>query len=338
MLAATRSADVLVIGAGVIGLATAVELLRAGLRVTVIERASAGRGSASWAGGGILFPLDPDDVDTALLPLLQDSLAVYANWCEELHAHSGVDPEYRVSGLQVLPPFDRKKWSALAAQCGVSAQLDLCGDNLLLGEVAQVRSPRLLRALAGTVRALGGELIEHEDVLGLIGQNGSAVEGVRGCRGDYLGQTVVLAAGAWSQALHPSLSIEPVRGEMLALRAAPGAVPHIVLSQRQYLIPRADGVIVVGSTLERAGFDDVVTAAGRETLLACARRLAPSLGEAELLSHWSGLRPAPLGATPHVDWDQTRPGLMLNTGHYRLGLTLAPGSARRVARLITARR
>ena len=335
---ATRSADVLVIGAGVIGLATAVELLRAGLRVTVIERSTVGRGGASWAGGGILFPLDPDDVNAALLPLLQDSLAGYARWCEELHEFSGVDPEYRVSGLQVLSAVDRRKWELLATRCGASVQLNANDKTLLLPEVAQVRSPRLLRALAGTVRALGGELIENEDVLGLIGQGSAAIVGVRGRAQTYQAGTVVLAAGAWSQALHSRVSIEPVRGQMLALRASPRALPHIVLAQRQYLIPRADGLIVVGSTLERAGFEDVSTAEGREMLLACVRRLAPSLADAEIVAHWSGLRPAPLDAAPHVGWDEVRPGLMLNTGHYRLGLTLAPGSAHRIAQLIAARR
>ncbi|MGQ0529842.1 MAG: NAD(P)/FAD-dependent oxidoreductase, partial [Panacagrimonas sp.] len=299
MLSATRSTDVVVIGAGVIGLATAMELRRAGVRVTVIDRAAVGRGSASWAGGGILFPLDPDDVDAAMLPLLQDSLAHYANWCAELHAHSRVDPEYRVSGMQVLPPADSEKWAALAAGCGVSVQQGQGDAGLLLREVAQVRSPRLLRALAGAVRALGVELIEHEEVLGLMGSEQGAVTGVRARRRDYAAHRVVLASGAWTQALHAPLSIEPVRGQMLALRAAPGQVPHIVLAQRQYLIPRADGLVVVGSTLERAGFADITTTQGRDALLACAQRLAPGLAQAEVVAHWSGLRPAPQGAAPH---------------------------------------
>lgn len=336
MVSATHSTDVVVIGAGVIGLATAMELRRAGLRVTVIERAAVGRGGASWAGGGILFPLDPDDVDAATMPLLQDSLAHYAGWCAELHALSGVDPEYRVSGMQVLPPADSEKWSALAARCGVSVQAQAGTAGLLLREVAQVRSPRLLRALAVAVRAVGVELIEHEEVLGLIGPERGAVSGVRGRQRDYSAQSVVLASGAWSQTLHAPLVIEPVRGQMLALRTAPGQIPHIVLAQRQYLIPRADGLVVVGSTLERAGFADVITEQAGQELLACAQRLAPALADAERVAHWSGLRPAPRGAAPHVAWDKQRPGLMLNTGHYRLGLTLAPGSARRVAKLIAA--
>lgn len=334
MRPSTRSADVLVVGAGVIGLSTALALRHAGLRVSVVDRQAVGRGGASWAGGGILAPLEPDAVDASTLPILRDSLSCYAGWCEELHALSGVDPEYLRCGMRVFPPFDVADWEALGARCGL--RVDGASDGLNLPEVAQVRSPRLLRALAGALRAKGGELIEHEAVIALLGQE--RVEGVRTANRELSAGVVVLAAGAWSSALCEEALIEPVRGEMLLIDTRPGELETIRLGEGMYLIPRRDGLVVAGSTLERAGFQDTPSAAGREQILRAVRRLAPQLADRAVLAHWSGLRPAPRGRAPQIEWSAGRAGLLIHTGHHRLGITLAPGSARRAAAMVMAAR
>ena len=335
---ATRSADVVVIGAGVIGLSTAVELRRAGLRVTVIERGVVGRGSASWAGGGILSPLEPDGVDEATTPLLRDSLARYAAWCDGLHQASGIDPEYLVSGLQVLAPADAGAWQQAARRWNLVSRVIVPGavegprPVVELPDVAQVRSPRLLRALLGAFLAAGGECIENEAGVSL--QGGSRITGVMTAAATYSAGVVVVAAGAWSDGLGAKVAVRPVRGQMLLLQARPGEVRSIVLRQGRYLVPRRDGVVLVGSTIEDVGFADQTTEEARASLLDSVRDLAPGLADRRVLAHWSGLRPAPSGSAPLIGWHPERRGLLLNSGHHRLGITLAPGSARRVAQLI----
>lgn len=338
MPSSSRSADVVVIGGGVIGLSSALELRRQGLRVSLIERKPIGRGGASWAGGGILAPLAPDGVDAETLPVLLESLAHYADWCAELQALSGIDPEYWDCGLRVLSPFDAAGWQSLAERCGL---LMHHGEHALrpwlqFPEIAQVRSPRLLRSLSGAARALGVEVFEDERVLEVLGE--PCVSAVRTDRQTHATGVVVLAAGAWSRALSQDAQVEPVRGQMLLLDAHPGQIEGIRLGQGMYLIPRRDGRVVAGSTLEFQGFQDQTTAEGRDQILSAVSRLAPELDGHEVLDHWSGLRPAPTHGTLRIGWAESRGGMLLNTGHHRLGITLAPGSARRAARLVMAGR
>lgn len=331
-----RSADVLVIGAGVIGLSTALALRRAGLHVTVLERGEVGRGSASWAGGGILSPLEPDGVDEETLPILRDSLSVYPGWCEELQALGGVDPEFEVSGMRVQAPADLVAWTDFfEARCGLRVE-PRGEEGAWLPDVAQVRSPRLLRALAAAFVASGGVLVERQPVLGLE-LIGDRVSGVRTAHGATPAGVVVLAAGAWSESMSREAPVRPVRGQMLLLDAAPGELDAIVLRQGRYLIPRRDGPVLAGSTLEDVGFEDQVTDPARNSLLASVREMAPHLAQRRVLAHWSGLRPAMRATGPCVvGWAAATRGLFLNTGHHRLGITLAPGSARRAAQSILA--
>lgn len=326
--------DVLVVGAGVIGLATAHELSCRGLRVCVVEQRRVGPGGASWAAGGILAPMSPLQVGAELLPLLQDSLAVYADWCAQLREESGIDPEYTLSGMAVMPPADQGAWRSWAESCG----LDVCAgrrehffggkaESLLdLPGVAQVRSPRLLRVLAAAVRARGGEIIEDEPVLAIEDS------GVLTSRRRLRAGLVVVAAGAWSAGLDSEAGVEPLKGEMLLFDTQAEAPQRILLHPEVYIIPRRDGRLVVGSTLERAGFDSSPTASGRTRILGALEKLAPQLADCEPIAHWAGLRPAPLeGTMPRIEWSVTRKHTLLSCGHHRMGITLAPGSARRIA-------
>ncbi|HKY89909.1 MAG TPA: FAD-dependent oxidoreductase, partial [Nevskiaceae bacterium] len=186
---------------------------------------------------------------------------------------------------------------------------------------------------AAAVRARGGQILEDEGVERLLLGDGR-VEGVQTTRRRIAAGRVVLAAGAWSNALWPQSRIAPVKGEMLLFQAPPGRVSHIVLQDHQYLIPRRDGAVVAGSTLQRVGFDAAPSAAGRAEILAAVARMDPDLASLPVVAHWAALRPAPEGPLPRVEAVASCEGLFLCTGHYRLGLTLAPGSAERIADLI----
>lgn len=307
-----KSADIVIVGAGIIGLAIAWALRQSGARVVVLDRQTPGQG-ASWAGGGILSPLPPDRRDPALEPLLQRSLALYPAWCAELAGHSGLDPEY---------------WA--------------CGARYIVGErvqefpgIAQVRNPRMLATLLAAVRGSGVEVRDPVEVNGWRVERGQ-LTGVMTSEGVLTCGCAVLAAGAWSAQIQP-LPVRPIKGEMLLLRGAPGALERILIGADVYLIPRRDGHVLVGSTLEDAGFDTSTSAANRAHLLAEARKLWPAVDTLELQAHWAGLRPCADRGVPLMSEVPQIDGLYCCTGHFRVGLTLAPASAELMAALLCGR-
>ncbi|MEK6807275.1 MAG: FAD-dependent oxidoreductase [Pseudomonadota bacterium] len=297
--------DVIVIGGGIIGLSSAWALCREGLHVQIYDTAIAST-QASWAGGGILSPLPPGHCEPGLKPLLDESLRAYPGWCAELQSLTGIDPQF---------------W-----RCGAQMQDQWWPD------IAQVRSPRLLAALRNALRLKGAEVIESavEEILIEEGR----VCGVKTQGKKIACAHVVLATGAWSGQLHPPTGVKPIKGEMLLLRGKPGLLQYIVLDDEIYLVPRKDGRILVGSTLEEVGFDSAPTCAARVHLLNRATRLWPALAHLPIEQHWAGLRPRTSSGLPLIGASETE-GLFLNTGHFRLGITLAPASAHHLVRSVT---
>ena len=343
------STDVVIIGGGVIGLATAHELLRRGVTVTVLERASCGR-EASWAGGGILSPLMPWDYTDAVTQLTQASVKLFPAFIESLKLKTGIDPEYQTSGLLALSGNSSAHDTVAAAWCTHNAfpmkkipareiAPELACDELAmwLPSVAQVRNPRLLRALAQSIGLSGGNIVEQAEVTSWQIVQGR-VEGVVTRQGKYTAANFIVAAGAWSGPLlgeHAlKLDIRPVRGQMLLFKAEPGLLRTIILQDGFYLIPRQDGHILAGSTLEEAGFDKSATATAREALRTKANALLPALSEATLVNHWAGLRPAAPANIPVISRHPAIANLYLNSGHHRYGVTMAPGSAQLLANML----
>jgi len=349
--------DVLIIGGGLIGMLTARELAAGGARVAVLERGRTGR-EASWAGGGILSPLYPwrfPDPVTALASWGQPRWRALA---EALAEDSGIDPEWTPSGLLILDPEERETALEWAARSGVRleavgageaarleprlapAQIDAGRGALWLDAVAQVRNSRLVRALRASLDRRGVEVREQTEVTGLVVRDGR-VEGVNTRAGTLAGATVLVAGGAWSARLLADiglgLEVEPVRGQMLLFRAAPGLVRRIVLSRDRYLIPRRDGRVLVGSTLEYVGFDKGTTEDARGDLYKEALRLIPALADCEVEHQWAGLRPGSPTGIPFIGPHPAVRGLFLNTGHFRNGVVLGPASARLAADLCLER-
>jgi glycine oxidase len=305
-----ESVDVVVIGAGIIGLTTALELARRGRRVCVVERDEVGQ-QCSWAGGGMLIPVPPEMPTPQVQKLLLRSQQIYPNYCARLLDETGIDPEYWACGARLIEPS---------------------GDTWL-PQAAQVRNPRLLKALGRALAQLQVPIIEHTVVVGWR-LNGQQIDGVRTSTGDIACKQVVLAAGAWSSEL-AAVDIRPVKGQMLLLRGALGQLDHIRIGHHGYLIPRRDGRILIGSTIEDAGFDTAPTVEARELLLKRARTLWPDAHTLEVENHWAGLRPVTADEQPLIGPSPDIKGLFFNTGHYRLGLTLAPASAERLIQVMT---
>lgn len=342
--------DCVVVGGGLIGMFTARELARAGMTVTLLERNVLGQ-EASWAGGGIISPLYPWRYNEAVTRLVRWSQAAYPQLAAEIERESGLDPEWTQSGLLILDSDEQRQAVDWAQKynypCEIIAPEDVLGlepalesvgsEGIWLPEVAQVRNPRLIKAMRGCLLHHGVRVVEGAEVDGLIIQQGR-ITGVRVNGQAQTAGRVVITSGAWSagllQELGVRLQVKPVRGQMLLFRGRPGMVSRIVLSRDRYVIPRRDGRILVGSTLEDVGFDKSTTATARQQLIAEAKRLVPALASMEIEHQWAGLRPATPDGTPYIYADQHVPGLYVNTGHFRNGVVLGPASARLMADIV----
>jgi len=342
--------DFVLIGGGLSGMLVARELAAGGARVTLLERGDLGR-EASWAGGGILSPLYPWRCPDAVTALSRWSQHHYRTFAAELAADTGIDPEWLASGLLIAEEDEVVAASAWARRYGertevVSAQqlvglepgLTTAGGGIWLPEVAQIRNPRLLKALARSLALRNVTIRTRTEVLDLEWDRGR-VTGVRTRERTLPAQAVIVTAGAWTGQLLGALAadwhIAPVRGQMLMFHAAPDQVRHIVMRDDHYLVPRGDGRVLAGSTLEYVGFDKSTTAEAYETLRAAALALIPSLASCPVERHWAGLRPGSAQGIPVIG--EALPGLYVNAGHFRNGVVTGPASARLLADLILGR-
>jgi len=347
--------DIIIIGGGVIGLMTARELMKSGARVLILERQTIGRES-SWAGGGILSPLYPWRTAEPIIQLWLRSHAEYPKLAEILQHRTGTDPEWRRSGLLIADcenePLaetwcenhrlvyerpDPARFRALEPSVPFTP-----GSPLFLPEIAQVRNPRLLRALQAELLADGVRIAEHQTVTE-IATNGANISHVSTGDNTYSADRYVVTAGAWSGVISdrffssPRVNVEPVKGQMIVFSAEPGLLKHMILNQGRYLIPRQDGRILAGSTVEYAGFDKSVTEAAHSELMEFAYAVLPALRSCVIEKHWAGLRPGSPAGIPYIGRHPAIQNLYFNCGHFRNGFATAPASARLLADLLLVR-
>lgn len=327
--------DIIIIGAGAVGCLTALELRRRGADVTLIDRGTLGAES-SWAGGGILFPLLPWRYREEVNQLALAGAKAYAAIAATLHQSTGIDPEYRVSGMRVLPDYGGELAHRWCAAHDVRAERD--GDALWLPEVAQVRNPRLLQALRRQLEIDGVTLREQLEVSSFTTDK-SQVSSLKTVQGEILhAGRYIVTAGAWSQTMlgeHAvNLVVNPMRGQMLLYKMQPGLLEQILYREDFYLIPRMDGHILAGSTVEDVGFDKSITQPVAQELHRKAAALLPALSGQTPVKHWSGLRPGSPDNIPTIGRHPTLENLWLNAGHFRYGVTMAPASAEKLANLM----
>ncbi|MBI5430858.1 MAG: glycine oxidase ThiO [Nitrosomonadales bacterium] len=330
-------ADFLIVGAGTIGLTSAISLLQAGYRVTLAERGTAGQ-EASWAGGGILSPLCSWDYREPVTHLAHRGMGMFGEAAALLHATTGIDPEYQRSGMLLLPPFQQQRAGLWCAQHQVALQeVGLAGHlhgaqgtGLLLPEVAQVRNPRLLSALRARVEMLGGVILEQHEVrkFEIVGDR---VVALHTARDKLVADAYIVAAGAWSKVLlgeHAlNLEIRPIRGQILLFKFDEPPFRHILLKQDLYLIPRRDGHVLVGSTLEDVGFDKSTTVEARDSLMKRVCEIFPEWRGIQPVRHWAGFRPGSPDNIPTIGRHPHIANLYANSGHFRYGVTMSLASA-----------
>ncbi len=322
--------DCLIIGGGVIGMMSARALAISGATVTLIEQRACGKES-SWAGGGIISPLYPWMYSDMVNDLSMASQAVYEELCATLFADTGIDTEYIRSGLLMMDEYDRYEAIDWMAVHKVNAEKHPQGA--LFTSVAQVRNPRLLKALKSDILKRGVEIVEFSKVEELIVEK-DKVLGVKTEHKNYYGDNSIICGGAWSSALLDIKNeVYPVKGQMIVIKSKPGVLEHIVLDKGRYLIPRKDGRILIGSTTENVGFDRSLNKQVGVELLEFASSRFTALRGASIEHHWSGFRPASKSGVMIKKYEKLE-GLYLNTGHLRNGLNMAPESAERLLALI----
>ena len=346
-----------VIGGGAIGLSIGWRLALAGCRVDVFEAKEAGRG-ASWAAAGMLAAsLETEPQEERLLALTRASAGQWREFARELEAYTGLSIGYRDEGtiavagtrddaerLRVNFEFQRglglaMEWLSGAA---VRAREPHLAATIVAGvfcaEDHQVDNRQLVLALKAALLRAGGRL--HEQRAAALAIDGRCVRGVR--VGDELWPTdaVVLAAGAWSAGVDGwpaavKLPVRPVKGQMVMLQMAPERplLRHVVWAPKAYLVPRRDGRLLIGATVEERGFDTTVTAGGLYALLEAAWRTLPGIEDLPVIETWAGSRPgsrddAPILGPSPID------GLILATGHYRNGILLTPITATAISELV----
>ena len=328
----------LVVGGGVLGLFTALKLRKLGWQVTLLEKQSLGAGASS-AAGGILSPLYPWRQSRKINCLFSQSLYAYQRFFRETAA-LGMRVAYSQPGLFCLDVEEypmARKWVAsrhLSLETWPRRQLRAvfprlrAGSGFFLPDVCQVDPVNLITRLTQLANHHGVRIRENMSVRKLLLRN-RMVGGVICEREEIRGDAVVICAGAWSKELIPAAQkwcpVRPVKGQIIEYRTKPGLLPHIVLHRGKYLIPKPDGRILAGSTLENSGFDTTPTSAARVELDSFARSVLPGLSIYKISDQWAGLRPGL--ATPIVGAHPDIQGLFLNTGHHRNGIVLASGSA-----------
>lgn len=350
--------DFLIIGGGINGLLLARELASEGAQVLLLEQ---GRccGESSWAGGGIVSPLYPwryRDAVTALASWAQD---FYPRLSRELLDRTGIDPELWQCGLLMLDADDEQdalRWAAVNARrmARVDPAFIYSRENALatgfqsglwMPDVANVRNPRLGQALLAELRQLPSVEVREHCPVSRIDFKAGRVSRVKAGTGQneqsWEADKTILCAGAWTGLLAGQLGltlpVEPVKGQMLLYRFDDPPIREILLTRGRYLIPRRDGHLLVGSTLEYEGFDKTTTAAARLSLQESAEALLPVLRSHRPVAQWAGLRPAAPAGVPYIGRLPGFDNLYVNAGQFRNGLVLAPASARLLADLLLDR-
>ena len=354
----SRGPRVAIIGGGVIGLAIGWRLAQQQARVDIFERDAAGRG-ASWAAAGMLAAgIEAEPGEDALYALNRKSQSMWPGFAAELEAAAGMRVGYRTEGtLEVALTrddlarlrfhYEHRRSLGIALQWLSGAEARRCEPHLHPGAAAavlsaedhQIDNRELATALQRAFLAAGGTLHERQPV-DAIEMSAGRISALRIGERRHGADVVVLAAGAWSQGISglPAAArppVRPIKGQMLALRmvAATPLVRRVLWTPRVYLVPRGDGRLIVGGTVEERGFDAALTAGGVFALLEGAWRAVPGIEDLPIDEMWVGFRPgsrddAPILGPSGID------GLVLATGHYRNGILLTPVTTEAVSRYI----
>ncbi len=334
-----KSWDAIIIGGGVIGLSLAISLRKDGLRVLVVERGEPGR-EASWAAAGMLVGSGLE-MPSALHGLAAESAGMYPEFVHELEDESGLKIDFRGHGTIIIsrePLFPARAEPLTDEKVrGIEPAIQLSGQDRKAAYVSErsVDPRSLMAALMKAARHRGVDISSGSEAQSVLTESGQ-ITGVRSDKTAYSAPVVINCAGAWAGRLGPqTFPVRPVKGQMLAVVGGP-VIKHVIRGDDVYLVPRSDGRVVIGSTLEDAGFNKQVEVATIQRLFQLAQQLVPELANSRKHEDWAGLRPGTPDELPILGATST-PGYFIASGHYRDGILLAPITAQVLAALVLNR-
>ncbi len=316
--------DFLIIGAGIIGMMNARELVKEGASVILVDKNNCGKG-ASWAGGGIIAPLYPWKYSKIINELSFKSQQMYQQICAELFNTTGIDVEYIKSNMLMLDEFDSDIAQKWLKKYQIKYQTTKQGA---LFNVAQVRNPRILQALKKDLQISGVKIIENKKIKQLVVKNNKVLGA-----DDLIARNTIICAGPYVNDLIIS-DIFPVKGEIIVIFDASKSIQNIILKNSNYIVPRKDGTILVGTTYENVGFDTTLNTAVKINLFTFATSIFPHLKKCQIIHHWCGFRPGRKINEPIIAKDDKYENLFINGGHFGNGLNTAPQNAKKMLTIL----
>lgn len=346
--------DALIVGGGIIGMLTARNLQNEGLKVAIIDKGKLG-GAATWASGGILSPLNPWQQNTASQSLIDEGRQLFPALANELKNETAIDPELIQSGMLVLDMDEKQQaldWAkdkneiveVLTAQALLQREAKVSSkfsEALYIPNITQIRPPKLIAALQQSLLQKEVKIYQNTSAKEFLIEK-NTVQGVVTQTKNLYAKKIIVCSGAWTKRLiqqeasiDPEIDIEPIRGQMLLYKLPKKILSHIVLKQKSYVIPRQDGHILCGSTVEHAGFNNEITEQALKSLQAIAHELVPALEKHQPIKQWSALRPGTQRETPYICKHPNIDGLYINSGHFRYGVVMSIASARIMTKLVS---
>ena len=332
--------DYIVVGAGIIGMTTAREIATRGASVAILDHQLFGN-EASRVAGGILSPMRPWTENRDSVILSEQAKILYPDFTLSLKNETGIDSEYIKSGLIIINKKhakETKNWAhnnkiQFTEEININhAKINIPGHSILLPEIHQVRPPLLLKALHKSLENLSVNLFENFKISHIAVNDNKFKYLILDNDKKLFADNLIFTTGSWSRLLlnqiNNDIDLKPIRGQIICIRSNNIVTDRIILDGGYYYIPRLDGNILLGSTVEDVGFDNRTTEAARNRLLDWGCSIIPELADTEFIGHWSGLRPATNSGKPFIGSVSNFKNIFINTGHFRKGILQAPSSAK----------
>ncbi|BBL21489.1 MULTISPECIES: NAD(P)/FAD-dependent oxidoreductase [Acinetobacter] len=343
-----------IIGAGISGLLTALELIEQGCSVDIFDQPYSG--SASWAGGGILSPMYPWRYAPAVNQLAQFGKALYQEWNQKLQPVSGIDFQIHETGMLIFDQEDFRQGLSYSQQ--FQEPMQICElvqherlrqinphiasgfkEALYFPQLANIRNPRLLQSIQNYLKTHPNvQFFENTAIQQLDIQHGQIVavrdQNLRSFQADQFVLTTGAWSEQWSRQLNIQLPVQPVHGQMILFKTPENWLPTMCMNRVMYLIPRSDGHIVCGSSMAHQGFNTSINSQTSESILTASLEMVPELAQFPIVKQWAGLRPGSPEGIPYIGKIPDINNLWANFGHFRNGLCMGPASARLLRQLI----